>query len=294
MHVEVVYRAWSRIVFWLLTMPAQMSGFTNTAIALALVGAQFFLGPPICHRAERWHLARQQSGKQSLEPSHLIIAGLIGTVIFGGVALGGVVWHTYFTIPPPPTTIYVSAPAGGPVNIPTRLEANVPPPIHTDVALVGARYLLLKELIPMAMEARKNAAERGPRARDALKPRDVERTGVVLHVVGQNGPERVSWDQTLKEILRINDRAYRNRKIDLYSVPELANTTRTGPDEFVFVGTDEPTQRAKYDYRVLSFWVPNVLKQTDALISDLTLEQTNNETGLKKMTEGAQFLKASP
>ena len=238
--------------------------------------------------------ARQQSGKHSLEPSYLIIAGLIGIVIFGAVALGGVIWHTYFTNPPPPTTIYVSAPAGGPVNIPTRLEANVPLPIHTDVALVGARYLLLKELIPMAMEARKIAAERGPRARDALKPRDVNRMGLVLHVVGQNGPERVSWDQTLKEIQRINDRAYRNRKIDLYSVPELANTTLRGPDESVFAGTDEPTQRAKYDYRVLNFWVPNALKQTDALISDLTREQTNNETALKKMAEGAQFLKASP
>jgi hypothetical protein len=229
-----------------------------------------------------------------LEPSHLIIAGLIGIVIFGAVALGGVIWHTYFTNPPPPTTIYVSAPAGGPVNIPIRLEANVPPPIHTDVASVGARYLLLKELIPMAMEARKIAAERGPRARDALKPRDVNRMGLVLHVVGQNGPERVSWDQTLKEIQHINDRAYRNRKIDLYSIPELANTTLRGPDESVFAGTDEPTQRAKYDYRVLNFWVPNVLKQTDALISDLTREQTNIETALEKMAEGEQFLKASP
>jgi hypothetical protein len=146
----------------------------------------------------------------------------------------------------------------------------------------------------MAMDARKIAAERGPRARDALKPRDVNRMGGVLHVVGQNGPERISWDQTLKETQRINDRAYKNRKIDLYSVPELANTTLRGPDEAVFVNTDEPTQRAKYDYRVLSFWVPNALKQIDALISDLTREQENNENALKKMAEGAQFLKASP
>jgi hypothetical protein len=283
------------IAFWLLVMPAQMIGFTNAAIALAFVGgAVFFLGPPIWHHALKWHLARQQSGKQSLEPSHLIIAGLIGLVIFGAVALGGVIWRTFFIIPPPPTTIYVSAPVGGPDNIPTRLEANIPPPIHTDVAFVGARYLLLKELLPMAMEARKIAAERGPKARDALKPRDVERTGLVLHVVGQNGPERVSWDRTLKEIQRINDRAYKNRKIDLYSAPELPNTTLTGPDESVFASTDEATQRAKYNYRVLHFWIQNALKQTDALIADLMREQANNETALKKMAEGAQFLKASP
>jgi hypothetical protein len=71
-----------------------MSGYTNAAIALALVGgAVFFLVAPAYHHGRKWHEKRLQSGKRSLEPWHLIASGLAGIIVFAVVAAAGVIWQ---------------------------------------------------------------------------------------------------------------------------------------------------------------------------------------------------------
>ena len=82
------------IALWLLALAAQMSGYTNAAIALALVGgAVFFLVAPAYHHGRKWHENRLQSGKRSLEPWHLIASGLAGIIVFAVVAAAGVIWQ---------------------------------------------------------------------------------------------------------------------------------------------------------------------------------------------------------
>jgi hypothetical protein len=81
------------IAFWLLALAAQMSGYTNVAIALALVGvAIFFLLAPVYHHVRKWHEKRRLKGR-ALEPNHLILIGVIGTVLFAGIGAAGFIWQ---------------------------------------------------------------------------------------------------------------------------------------------------------------------------------------------------------
>lgn len=73
-----------------------MSGYTNTAIALGLIGlAAFVVVAPLCHNVHAWHRRRVSAGLRSLEPSHLLIIGLAGIILSATFALGGVLWQGY-------------------------------------------------------------------------------------------------------------------------------------------------------------------------------------------------------
>jgi hypothetical protein len=77
-----------------LALAAQLSGYTNMAIALALVGVALFFGlAPVCHHCRKLHLSRKEAGLRTVEPSHLIIVGLSGVIVFAALALAGVIWQ---------------------------------------------------------------------------------------------------------------------------------------------------------------------------------------------------------
>lgn len=78
-----------------LAMAAQMSGYTNTAIALGFVAlAAFFFIAPVLHHAHAWQISRRRMGKRAVEPVHLVVAGLVGVIVFASIALVGVIWQS--------------------------------------------------------------------------------------------------------------------------------------------------------------------------------------------------------
>ena len=78
---------------WLLAMAAQVSGFNNVALALALIGfAAFFFVAPACHHAHAWRKQRIEAGKRTVTPFYLIAVGLGGIAVFAVLAFAGVLW----------------------------------------------------------------------------------------------------------------------------------------------------------------------------------------------------------
>jgi len=109
-------------------MAAQLGGYTNVAIALALLGiAAFFFVAPICHHAHAWHKRRQESGLRSVDPSYLLIVGLSGIIVFAAIALAGVFWQ-FSRGPEPPRAATAS------ISVPT------PPPDKPKAKVVTNAY----------------------------------------------------------------------------------------------------------------------------------------------------------
>jgi hypothetical protein len=99
---EFIVRRGAGIGSGFLAMGAQVSGFTNAAIALACVAvAAFFFVAPVWHHAHIWHKNRLAVGKRSVDSTYLIIGGLSGVVLFGLIALGGYIWQLRNPLPNP-------------------------------------------------------------------------------------------------------------------------------------------------------------------------------------------------
>jgi hypothetical protein len=81
------------IAWGVLAMAAQLGGYTNAAIAFALLGiSAFFFVAPVWHHAHAWHQNRISRGLRSVDASHLLMAGLGGIIICAAIALGAVIW----------------------------------------------------------------------------------------------------------------------------------------------------------------------------------------------------------
>lgn len=79
------------ISFWLLALAAQMSGWTNTAMAFGLVGiAVFFLMAPACHQVRQWQLKRNALGKPMTTPQLILLISVSGAWAFMTVGAGSV------------------------------------------------------------------------------------------------------------------------------------------------------------------------------------------------------------
>jgi hypothetical protein len=96
-------------------------------------------------------------------------------------------------------------------------------------------------------------------------------------------------DESIGKLKSLNDAVYKNRPVDLQTVPELAMNLAAPGDE-KFADSDEKTQRDKYSYRVLHFRSQNIVKQANALIADMQLEQSSVEAALAKTAEGRDFM----
>lgn len=103
------------IAWGILAMAAQLAGYTNVAIALALVAvAAFFFVAPIWHHGHAWHRNRLDRGLRSVEASHLMMVALSGIIVFSAVALGALIWRTPIGIGAPPTKVAAITPASPP------------------------------------------------------------------------------------------------------------------------------------------------------------------------------------
>lgn len=81
------------IAFWLLALAAQMSGFTNVALALAITGvAIFFLIAPAYHHFRVWRIRRRETGRPMTIPQLVLLAGIFGTWLFVTVGLAAGAW----------------------------------------------------------------------------------------------------------------------------------------------------------------------------------------------------------
>jgi hypothetical protein len=180
-----------------------------------------------------------------------------------------------------------------PANTPTKLIPNIQPPLATNVGDLGARYLLLKDLIPRAQQAVGVAGGSGWQFAQSMKP--IEKQDLPQ---GRRppDPERIrngrqqQWNAAIAELQKVNDMAYKNRPLDFNTVPELAIPTLIAPGEEDFTGNDEATQRARYDFRRMYFLTGNVRKQGDALVADLEKEQASVIASSKQTAEGKGFL----
>jgi hypothetical protein len=158
---------------------------------------------------------------------------------------------------PPPIPVPASAPTYG------KLAANEPPDIPEEVAKRVARYLQLKDAIERAKAVRPALETSGVVYRDRMKPFKLGENRTIGFV------DR--WNYPLKELRNINDSIYRDRSLDLTSVPQLAIPTMVAPDEAAF---PEDAGEARYRYRAFHFLLQNILKQADQLISDMEKEES--------------------
>jgi hypothetical protein len=209
----------------------------------------------------------------------------VGFVMLLGLSfLAGIRVEPWLYPPAPPQIVQVPAPAAQ-INIPAKLVENISPPIPPDVALRGARYLLLKRLIADVTQMKKALDSSGPRALENIKPAP---PGMVRRSMAM-----MEWNQALRVLESLNGEAYKNRLIDLKSAPELSINTITAPGEDAFTATDEHTQQEKYNFRSFYFLMRNVDKQADALITDMQREQDGVVRALETDAAGKEFLQES-
>lgn len=76
--------------FYIFALAAQVSGYTNTVVALLLAAiATLLLLFPGWHHGRNW---RKNGGK--VEPDHLIVVGLIGAVLSVAILAAGFIWQS--------------------------------------------------------------------------------------------------------------------------------------------------------------------------------------------------------
>jgi hypothetical protein len=81
----------------LLSLAAQLSGYTNPKVAIVLAGiATALLIWTLWHNAKKWHRSRVLAGERGVEPSHLIFVGIAGAWLFLSLALVGFIWQRYW------------------------------------------------------------------------------------------------------------------------------------------------------------------------------------------------------
>lgn len=78
---------------FLLNTATQIAGVTNMIGALIMAIISALLGVVI------WHRSQRSKGKTGVEPAHLVIAGLVGVIIFAALGMSGIVWGKYWTAP---------------------------------------------------------------------------------------------------------------------------------------------------------------------------------------------------
>lgn len=79
--------------FYIFALAAQLSDYHSTVAAMALAVIATLL---LAFRLWNWINARREKHDKprfTLEPSHLIVFGLIGTLVWAATALGGVIWQ---------------------------------------------------------------------------------------------------------------------------------------------------------------------------------------------------------
>jgi hypothetical protein len=246
--------------------------FLGAAVACG-VGSIICFGWPLRQRDNRVKVAalitHPLRALKLIEPSHVIILGLV-------IALGGVIWQLRSA--PRATTeltgpqVVINSPqiAAPPMTGPARLVANDVPTVPTDIAKKIGRYWQLKDAIIRAKNIALQIETSGTAMRDRMNPH--------IPNVPTRGPTDVlGWTAGQQNLRQINDMIYKNRPLDLASVPELAIPTMKAPDESAF---KEDEGEALYKYRAFHFLVKNVVKQANQLVSEMETEAERIRTNI--------------
>jgi hypothetical protein len=195
----------------------------------------------------------------------MIGAAVLASLTLVAVSVGLGIMYRAGHFEPKPPDIVINAPPAIPVPVspPTygKLVANEPPDFPQEVAKRVARYLQLKDAIERAKAVRPALEANGIVYRDRMKPFKLGENRTIGFV------DR--WNYPLKELTTINNLIYKNRALDITSVPQLAIPTNVAPDESAF---PEDAGEARYRYRAFHFLLQNILKQADHLISDMEKE----------------------
>jgi predicted MFS family arabinose efflux permease len=78
--------------FYLLALAASVSGYTSATVALLLAGVgTLWLCGSLVYKGKKWHNRRIIAGKHGLEPSHLIVIGLVGGWLFLTITVVGII-----------------------------------------------------------------------------------------------------------------------------------------------------------------------------------------------------------
>lgn len=284
------------IVSFLLQSGLQLNGYSNPIIGNALlVFAGIFVLYGIWGAINQW---RQSKNKPAFQFSWADLGRILSAVsaVFLGAVIGVYCDHRFSLFPEPPKTIIVSAPPPPPsTNIPAKLIANIMPDFPSEVAVLAARQLLLRELISAGKKSREVVETIGPKVRDALKPvQPSQNTFINRGAWMAQQYQSDAFYASIHKIQEVNVRAYSNRPLDLQTVPELAIPTMVAPDEGAFVATDDNTNKNKYDYRRIHFLIGNILKQVDSLINDMEAESNYIVQKLQKSAEGKPFVIGGP
>jgi hypothetical protein len=270
------------IAIWCVAMAAQVSGYNNTAIALALIGlAAFVTVAPICHHVHAWHKSRNPTGR-------ILIPFLIGGVALAGailvaVAIVGAVAYRNGEFSTQRVEIVVKPPESPPQsNLQQPTTSPTPKQIlgelNQDTASRMLRYLALIETLPTIIKLRDSYERSGKKMLEAMKP-------------GSNSlmPRSITMDyrDSPTMIRDLANKLYDNYEFDLVSAPKiLENPHLTAPGDEAF-----PDQGKAFPYRKTYYLIENVLTQMDKLIglmnSDIAelKRRSLNDPNIRKVTQ---------
>jgi hypothetical protein len=240
---------------------------------LASFGALVFVVTLIWWLRENWTPIK--SGRKHLEPSHIIILGLV-------VAACGVLWQLWRAPPNvstahPPINVIVQAPSATPPGPPAGLQANtLPVPPNTNAEKV-VRYLQLKSLVTEA----KNLKDRISRSSETYEKTSqmiaTRKDGPMLSMSIERSGAYENWTNGVRQLKQINSKAYQNRQMDLESVPELQIPILKAPGEEAF----GDNAQGAYKFRTFHYLSVNIQKQADALIEELERDFRNISNSIR-------------
>ena len=152
----------------------------------------------------------------SLRPSHLIIGGIFGAVLFATMAAGGLIWERLSSpLESDPAVsslplMLPQSPSPGPRGPVTLVPNTTPLPPDTKADKV-ARYLQLKAALPRALGIKATLKESAQQYVDSQKPGGTARPART---------EPISlWETAVHDLRMINSELYKDRPLDLDSVP---------------------------------------------------------------------------
>ncbi len=256
--------------FYILALAAQVSGYTSPIVALLLAAfGTLMLLIPACYHARHWHKRRIEGGRRSVEPTHLLVIGLVGIVVFAVISLGAVIWQ--YSISSRSTesetiTVTVQTTPSTPTKDANKLIGNIGPDIPETIAARMARIIQLKELITEANRAKQEIDNMGEMLKKGI-----------INPAAAGYAERSGWPSALERLKHVNTMGYKNRILDLQAVdPTYIGFPAPGEDS---IRGDIEKVRT---YRIAHWLKVSIMKQADALIRDMEIELSAIEKTIKE------------
>jgi hypothetical protein len=234
---------------------------------LASFGGLVFIVTLIWWLHANW--APFKSGRKRLEPTHIIILGLV-------IAACGVLWQLWRSPPSvnstqTPINVIVQAPSATSPGPPAGLQANtLPVPPNTNAEKV-VRYLQLKSLVTEAKNLKDLISRSSETYEKMSQLLATRKDGPFGSISTERTGAYENWTNSVRQLKQINSDAYKNRPMDMETVPELGNPLLKAPGEEAF----GDNAQGAYKFRTFHYLSVNVQKQANALIEELERDFNN-------------------